>query len=263
MPSRAPLDESTLVEALARQNRILKALLASVAVGSGALLLTAFSSDARSTRFSEIDVERINIVGADGKKALVIANAERLPASVINGVSVPRSGPKRPGLIFYNSIGDENGGLIFDGKLDANGRPAAGMHFSMDRFGGDQQLALGHYESGGAMETGLKLYDSAPKKEVEALQLAYDAAPEGPDKQAARQKLKDAGAFQTSRMFVGKTRGQSSAVVLADAKGRARIMMVVSPDGKASLDFLDDSGKLVQRLPQAASASVPTSPAQR
>jgi hypothetical protein len=247
--------QAGLVQALVRQNRILKALLATLAVGGGALLLSAFSSDGRPTRFTEIDVERINIVGADGKKALVIANAERIPDPVTDGVVFKRSGPKRPGLIFYNSVGDENGGLIFDGKLDEKGHPNSGMHFSMDRFGGDQQLALGHYESGGSMESGLNVYDRAPRKAVETLRQAYDKAAPGPERQAALQQLKDAGGMQTKRMFVGKTRGQSSAVILADANGRARITMVVTPDGKATLDFLDENGKVVQRLPQVASAN--------
>lgn len=39
-------------------------------------------------------------------------------------------------------------------------------------------------------------------------------------------------------------------MILADAQGRAKIMMLVTPDGKPSLQFLDDAGKVVQQLPQ-------------
>jgi len=38
------------------------------------------------------------------------------------------------------------------------------------------------------------------------------------EKKAIRQKLEEAGARQTPRVFVGKSRDKSSAVVLADAR---------------------------------------------
>jgi hypothetical protein len=146
----------------------------------------------------------------------------------------------------------ENGGLIFDGKLGANGKPEAGMHFSMDRFGGDQQLALGHYENGGTMESGLKVFDRGLAKDYQPLWDAYQKAAPGAEKEALLQRWKDAGGRQTSRLFVGKTRGQSSAVILADNQGRPRIMMTVAPDGQPALVFMDDAGKELQRLPQTA-----------
>ena len=69
----------------------------------------------RKQRFEEIDVERINLVGKDGRVQLVLANKERLPDPVIDGKTLKRSGLPTPGLIFYNDEGDECGGLIFGG----------------------------------------------------------------------------------------------------------------------------------------------------
>jgi hypothetical protein len=158
---------------------------------------------------------------------------------------------QKPGLIFYNEVGDECGGLIFDGKLDAKGKPTSGIHFSMDRFGGDQQVALGHYEQGGLMESGLNVFDRGLSQNYRPLFEAYQKAPEGPGKEALKKQWENAGGVQVTRLFVGKTKGRSSAVILADAKGHPRIMMLVSPEGQPMLQFLDDQGQVIQSLPQA------------
>ncbi len=234
-----------LVLSLRKQNRLLKSVLS---VGGLALTLClCVAASTTRTRFAEIDVERINIIGADGKRQLVIANRDRLPGVVQDGKEAPDH-RTMPGLIFYNEVGDECGGLIWNGKLDAKGKPSSGMHFSMDRFGGDQQLALGHYEDHGFMETGLNVYDCWPSKDLAPLKEAYDKAPAGPEKEALGQKLSE-GAMQTKRIFVGKTRGKSSAVILADAKGRPRLMMLVTPEGQPMLQFLDEKGAVTESFP--------------
>lgn len=246
------LQDQNLLQELQRQNRLLRQV---VAVGAAVLAvgtLAAAGSAATRGKFTEIDVERINVVTPEGKTELVIANRHRIPAPVTGGKEVKRNGPARPGIIFFNATGDEMGGLIFDGKLDAKGRPAAGIHFSMDRFGGDQQLALGHYEQDGAMSSGLNIYDRGLAQDYAPLWTAYQAAPPGPAKEDLLRRWKEAGGEQTQRMFVGKTRGKSSAVILADAQGRAKIMMTVSPEGEPSLNFLDAEGKIIMHLPQPA-----------
>ncbi|MGL4233812.1 MAG: hypothetical protein ACRCWJ_20825 [Casimicrobium sp.] len=240
-----------LISQLQQQNRFLKQCLGIGGAAILALLLMGAKSNNEKTKFAEIDVERINIVNPNGKVEMVLANRVRLPNAVVNGKEIAEKRQK-PGLLFYNDVGDEAGGLIFDGKLDASGKPSAGMHFAMDRFGGDQQLALGHYENGGFMETGLNVYDRGLAKDYDPLFEAMQKAPEGAEKEALRKKWIDAGGAQTTRLFVGKTRGKSSAVILADAKGSPRIMMLVAPDGQPMLNFLDDKGGVIQSLPQGA-----------
>lgn len=247
-------DQQALIAQLARQNRLMKTLLATTCIGLAALGLMAARAPDTKASFTEIDAERINIVMPDGKRELVLANRNRLPRAVIDGKEVDDD-RGMPGILFYNAVGDENGGLIFDGRLGKDGEPSAGVHFSMDRFGGDQQLALGHYESGGAMETGLNIYDRGLAKDYDPLWDAYDKAKDGPEKERLKQQWTAAGGQQTPRVFVGKTRGKSSAVMLADTKGQPRIMMLVESDGTPSLEFLDEQGKVIQRLPQKSTVS--------
>jgi len=231
---------------LKKQNRLLK-----IGIATGALFfifVAAVQSNQSRTRFKEIDVERINIVSPEGKRELVISNRKLFPRAVIDGKESEQD-RNMPGLAFYNDIGDECGGLIFKGKLDAKGNPSSGMHFSMDRFGGDQQLALGHYEDNGYMDTGLNIYDRGLNKEIEPLKEALKKATDETEKRAIRQKLEEVGARQTPRLFVGKSADKASVVFLADAKGRPRIMMLVTPEGEPVLHFLGDSGEPIYSLP--------------
>ncbi len=239
-----------LIVELRRQNRRLKQLLVVLSISGASCLLLAAKAGVNSQKFTEIDVERINIIMPDGRKEMVLSNRLRIPDPIVGGKEVKREGPSRPGLIFYDEVGNENGGLIYDGNLGKDGKPDAGMHFSMDRHGGDQQLALGHYESAGTMESGLKIFDRGLIQDYGPLWEAYEKAPAGPEKDALLQRWEEAGGKQTTRMFVGKTRGKSSAVILADGKGKPRIMMLVTPEGTPSLKFMDDKGQVIQSLPQ-------------
>ena len=50
------------------------------------------------------------------------------------------------------------------------------------------------------------------------------------------------------RLFVGKSRDRASIVMLQDAKGMPRLMLKVDPDGAASIEFLDDQGKVARSI---------------
>lgn len=245
-----------IVPKFGEQNQQLKLRTAAVLACAGAVLLMGASSN-RVAKFDEIDVSRINIMNADGSRAMVIAARGRLPGPVINGLERPSERGDKPGLVFYNSVGDEVGGLIFDGKLDDKGMPLGGVHLSMDRFGGDQQVSLHQHEGGGTMETGLSVYDRGLEKDYGAAYDQFLAMPDGAQRTALIRKWEDAGGRQRQRLFVGRTRGDSSALVLADKKGRPRIMLTVSPKGDPAVEILDESGEVIDRLPRVAEVSEP------
>lgn len=78
--------------------------------------------------FEEINVERINIVSPDGTHRLVIANKDRFPPPVLDGVvlDLPRS-VVPAGMVFYDEAGNERGGI---GVMEVPGRgEQAGMIF--------------------------------------------------------------------------------------------------------------------------------------
>src|SRR5688572_14476910 len=88
LPPRIPahMDASTN-----RELRRVRAMLLTAGIVSGAIAVTAFRQS-QKTRFTEIDVERINVVEKDGKLRLTISNAARLPDPIIGGKSYPLRG---------------------------------------------------------------------------------------------------------------------------------------------------------------------------
>lgn len=79
------------------------------------LFFSAFAFQHKKPKFEEIDVERINIVERDGKLRMVISNQERQHPGIVNGKTIKRGGPRPPGIIFFNHLGDEIGWLDFRG----------------------------------------------------------------------------------------------------------------------------------------------------
>src|SRR5204863_6026630 len=128
--------------------RELRALKLYAAASSGVMLvlsLAAFRRDAPSaqpTKFTEIDVERINVVEPDGKLRIVIANRPRSIGPIYKGKPFGYKGGGRPGVIFFNDEGSENGGLTMTGSRDAQGRYRASTSMSFDQYDQDQILTL-------------------------------------------------------------------------------------------------------------------------
>lgn len=123
---------------LNRQIRFLQAYAVVSTVLIGAALWAAFTNRA-GTRFQEIDVERINLVEPDGTLRMLITSAGRFPQD--------HRGPQA-GMLFFNSDGIENGGLIIDGTKK-DGKVNHTVHLSMDRYDQDQTVVLQHHESDG------------------------------------------------------------------------------------------------------------------
>ncbi len=94
---------------------------------------------ASSRRF---DVERINIIEADGTLPMTLSNKARSADPTFAGTPLDRSGQREAGLLFFNDLGDECGGPAFGGS--AREDATAGLLF--DRFGGDQTIGIDYAE---------------------------------------------------------------------------------------------------------------------
>ena len=92
------------------------------AVVTTALFIVATSAAfVRTTheKFTEIDVERINVVEPNGNYRMVISNRPRSIGPIYKGKPFGYPGGGRPGIIFFNDEGTENGGLTFTGRDSA------------------------------------------------------------------------------------------------------------------------------------------------
>lgn len=220
-----------------------------------ATILTGFAQEQRKASFEQIDVQRINIVGPDGKNELVIANHQLIPDAIIDGKTFPSHGRHDgAGMIFYNNEGDEDGGMGFSGHKTANGWEADG-DLMFDQYKQDQTVGLEYSDDNGKRRAGFHVWDR-PDMDLAQMVEHFNSVqnmPAGPQKDAAMKQLQEQaknGDFGATRFFAGKTPDKNSVVVLSDAKGQPRLRLSVSPAGEAKIDFLDENGKVTYSLPQ-------------
>lgn len=204
------------------------------------------------TRFTEIDVERINVVEADGGLRLVISNRERQHPGVVDGVASPRPHGRPPGILFFNHQGNEAGGLI----VAENGGQGHALSLTFDKSRQDQTVGLQHLESDdGTYFAGLKVWDQPHTSLADFHRglAIIEQMPAGPERERALTAL-DAAHPSASRIVVGRGRDESAVVSLADGEGRTRLRLIVGPQGDPRIELLDANGEVVDSMPRRESA---------
>ena len=61
-------------------------------------------------------------------------------------------------------------------------------------------------------------------------------------------KLADENRLSNNRVYLGTTGSKGSALLLNDAKGKVRMMLLVSAAGKAEIQMLDENGKVEKTI---------------
>ena len=255
-------------DSLKRDVRWLKAYAVGSTLALLAIIGTAFQSGAEHERFDTLTVERLNIVEPNGQKKMVLANTKRMPDVVLEDGTVLRERSGEPGsaggLLFYNSIGEEAGGLIYsslagvdpetgDSTYRANGQ------ISFDQFRNDQVVDLGYTDSGETREAGLTVTDRSIEYThgrlhdlIERMQSASGAT-----KDSLRRRfrdLKQSGRIGAYRVFVGSDRQHDAVVRLNDRQSNVRLRMQVDSSGTPSIEFLNPEGEVTRRLTGQPSA---------
>ena len=232
---------------LEKEVRLLKAYAIAATLLCVVLIFSAFTLQNRPQKFAEIDVERINIVEKDGKLRMVISNQERQHPGIVNGKIIERKGPRPPGMIFFNHLGDEMGGLIYGD----NGGDGHFGSLTWDKVRGDQTIGFRHLESDdGKYQIGLEMWQQPDlpgdvlKEKIEAVRKIADEKA----RKAAVQAMIDKNELPTNRLFLGKYRDNSTMLLMYDIKG---IRMQVAPDGTPKLEFLDEAGRVTHGLPSS------------
>lgn len=178
----------------------------------GVMLLMGAKSH-RSSAFDEIQVHRINVVEPDGTLRMTISNHDRMPGVIVKGKESPSLDRPQAGMLFYNDEGTENGGLIFGGRRNEKGEIVdSGGSLSFDKYGARQIVQLAGVDDKNNRFAGLAVND------------------------------------QKRRIWVGRGDDGTALLSLMDANGRKRIVMQVTADGTASLDFLNAEGHVVRHL---------------
>jgi hypothetical protein len=241
-----------------RELRLLKAYAALTTLVLGVLALGAFRQEAARGRFSEIEVERINVVEPDGKLRMVISNRPRSIGPIYKSQPFGYAGGTRPGMIFFNDEGTENGGLTITGQRQADGRYRATSHFAFDQFDQDQVLYFQYTDENGRRRLGFHVADrvDANVANIYDLAAARDSIRRMTDTVARAEAMRrwqaprNGQPLVAARVFVGRDVNRAAVVTLSDPNGRPRLRMQVDSSGAPSLEFLDEAGSVTARLPE-------------
>src|SRR5688500_15291621 len=136
-----------MTRTLRRELRFLRAYAFATSLLLAGLSIAAIQQAKTSATFSEITVERPNVVDANGTLRLVISNKDRMHPGILDGKTIERPRPVA-GLLFFNDRGDEVGGLTFTGQ-EINGRGQANAGIMFDQFRQDQTIGISYSERDG------------------------------------------------------------------------------------------------------------------
>ena len=220
-------------------------------VNSLVLVVLATGAFRQATpKFDEITVQRLNVADADGTLRMVISNKDRMHPGVIDGKTIDRPRPVA-GILFFNDEGDEVGGLTFTGR-ETNGVRQANAGIMFDQLKQDQTIGFSYSEGSGRRTAGFQVWDRSDSRLSELIQKLNDAnkIADAKDREAAIAAVRAWAPPGPRRVFVGKNAERAATVSLADADGKPRLTLTVDAGGNPRIEFLDQQGKIVARLPQ-------------
>ena len=243
-----------MTDPIRRELRLLKGYALITTALLGVLSVAAFRQSPQKTRFTEIDVERINIVEPDGKLRMVLSNRPRSIGPIYQGKPFGYPGGARPGIIFFNDEGTENGGLTFTGRRREDGSYSSSVGMSFDQFNQDETLTLRYTDESGRKTTGITITER-DERDIYDLIVRRDSINRIADSTARTAALRDllgprnGVPLAASRVYLGRDRARSAVLNLSDPSGRPRLRLRVDSLGRASLEFLDEAGSVTSKLP--------------
>jgi hypothetical protein len=213
-------------------DRLTHLLLAALALGVWGLLLKPnmrfLFSEAQaaakknvSATFDTLTVQRINITDATGKTRLIIANSDRFPDAEVDGKVYKRSIHDTAGLVFFDSMGKENGGLVLT-KLGDDDVSNLTFDYTYQPTDGIRMIKQ-ESSDGTRWKTGFDIFDRR----------AFHPGPINSTQGVQRIALTD--------------ENQNAHLVISDTDGHPRIRIGVDKTGNPSIEMLGKDGKVNYR----------------
>jgi hypothetical protein len=204
-----------------------------------ATVLSGFARAPRKASFDEITVSRINIVEPDGTLRMVLSNKANAPGLILKRKEYPHPDRKTAGIIFFNDEGTENGGLIFGGSKDKDGKVRSSGHLSFDQYDQDQVFTIDAGEQNGRRRSGVGIWDRGDYPIMEALDMVnrLQKLPAS-DREAELKKFRETHTGDAQRAYLGRAGDRSVGLRLMDPQGRDRVRLRVDAEGNAVLQFL-------------------------
>ncbi|WP_313098590.1 hypothetical protein [Epilithonimonas sp.] len=212
------------------------------------LAFSSFNNGEKTKNFNEIIAKKITIIGEDNLPRMVLSNENRQHPGRMNGKEWAKR--ERPaGIIFFNNQGDECGGLIYQTK-EKDGKITSGMSFTMDNYKDDQvvQILNDEYYANGKsfIERGISINQFPDGTNIDDRNKKIEEINKITDEKERKIKLRDLLKKEGSvnRLFIGKTKGNSSGLFLSGPDGQPRMMIYVDEKGNPKIQTFTNKGEI-------------------
>ena len=225
------------------------------------ILSNGFRTGSKHEQFTEIDAERINIIGDNGRPVLVISNKKRIPGPSMNGKSYSPEvidGRKYfAGMLFFNEQGDEVGGLIYAGLKKDSTSYSQVIHLSFDQWKQNQVVGLDYNDNSKSRYAGLRVWDRPVNipmsKQLDLLEAMVANKNNEHKIDSLRKLLYDAqnrGENGVERMFVG-SKDQVAQIQMKDKNGLVKARLYIDNNtNQAKLEFYNEKGEVTNSFPK-------------
>lgn len=177
---------------------------------------------------------------------MVISDKARFPGVIFKGREYPEE-RLTAGMLFFNDEGTENGGLIFSGHKNKDGKVVnSGGSLTFDKYEQDQLVQLLGADDSDGQSAGLIVSDR-PDHSLEKNFLEEKAMPVAGRDELMQLRRKD-GYYGSARITLTRGDDGIAKISLRDGQGHPRIVMGVAKDGSSSLKFLDADGNMLNQL---------------
>jgi hypothetical protein len=211
-------------------------------------MLSSFDNQGNERKFDEITAKKITITGEDNLPRMVLSNENRQHSGRMNGKEWPKR--ERPsGIIFFNNQGDECGGLVYQVK-EKDGKTTSGMSFTMDNYKDDQVVQIlndEYYANGKAyIQRGININQYPAGSNIDERNRKIEEINKIKDEKERNLKLNQLWEKEGSvnRVFLGKTKGNSSGLFLSGPDGKPKMMIYVDENGNPKLQTFNNKGEM-------------------
>jgi hypothetical protein len=212
------------------------------------LTFSSFAPRFDTKKFDEIEVKKITVVGEDNLPRIVLSNETRQHPGRANGKQMEKR--ERPaGIIFFNDQGDECGGLVYQIK-SKDGKINSGMSFTMDNYKDDQVVQIvndEYYADGKAwIERGININQYPVGSNMVERNKKINDINAIADEKERTAKLNELWEKEgpVNRLFIGRTRGNSSGLFLAGPDGKPKMMIYVDENGEPKIQTFNNKGEM-------------------
>jgi len=153
------------------------------------------------------------------------------------------------GIMFYNSEGDECGGLIYGNEEDEDGNISADVSLTFDQYKQDQVVQMHYSGENGQKNYGFSIYDLPDTPLPELLKCHNEILNSNLTEDEKDTELDKVWKGNTQRALLGKNNNGNVSVQLSDSKGNPRIRMVLDSSDVPRMEFLDSEGNVTYKLP--------------